>query len=106
MHAIWYVILNSIFCTIQEIANTLWSYATLGHHPGGSLLDAIAAQMVERIQHFRPQVLVSACSRLSLALVWDLMAAAAGSVIVVFPVAEPSQCKLPLVIPHRLSGTH
>lgn len=40
----------------QEIANTLWSYATLGHDPGSSLLDAIAAQMVERIQHFRPQV--------------------------------------------------
>ena len=41
----------------QEIANTLWAFATLGHDPGAVLLDAAAAQMVDNIAHFRPQVL-------------------------------------------------
>jgi FAST kinase-like protein, subdomain 1 len=41
----------------QEIANTLWSYASLGHDPGNALLDAMAIQMVERIQQFRPQAI-------------------------------------------------
>lgn len=41
----------------QEVANTLWSYATLSHDPGNALLDAMAIQMVERIQQFRPQAI-------------------------------------------------
>lgn len=43
----------------QEVANTLWSYATLGHDPGQSLRDAMAVQMVARIQQFRPQAIPS-----------------------------------------------
>ncbi|KAL3149096.1 hypothetical protein ABBQ32_001939 [Trebouxia sp. C0010 RCD-2024] len=39
----------------QEVANTLWSYATLGHDPNNLLLDAMAGQMAQNIQHFRPQ---------------------------------------------------
>lgn len=44
----------------QEVANTLWSYATLGHDPNNLLLDAMAGQMAQNILHFRPQV--SSCS--------------------------------------------
>ena len=40
----------------QEIANTLWSFATLGHDPKEQLLDAMGIQMIARIQQFRPQV--------------------------------------------------
>ena len=39
----------------QEMANLLWSYATLGHYPGDQLLDAMALHMVDRIQAYRPQ---------------------------------------------------
>lgn len=44
----------------QELANTLWSFASLGHDPSNQLLDTMAIQMVARIQGFRPQVR-SAC---------------------------------------------
>jgi hypothetical protein len=43
-------------CTAQ-VANTLWSYATLGHDPGAQLLDAIAAHMCDRMHVFRPQAI-------------------------------------------------
>ena len=39
----------------QEMANLLWSYATLGHYPGDQLLEAMALHMVDRIQAYRPQ---------------------------------------------------
>ena len=39
------------------MANTLWSYATLGHDPGAQLLDAIAAHMCDRMHVFRPQAI-------------------------------------------------
>jgi len=39
------------------VANTLWSYATLGHDPGAQLLDAIAAHMCDRMHVFRPQAI-------------------------------------------------
>ena len=31
------------------------AYATLGHDPGATMLDAAALQMAERVAHFRPQ---------------------------------------------------
>ena len=39
----------------QELANLLWSYATLAHYPGDALLEAMALHMAERIQAYRPQ---------------------------------------------------
>lgn len=40
-----------------QVANTLWSYATLAHDPGSQLLDAIAAHMCDRMHVFRPQAI-------------------------------------------------
>lgn len=51
------------------MANTLWSYATLGHDPGAPLLDAIAAHICDRMHVFRPQASSNSlwvCSRLLL----------------------------------------
>jgi hypothetical protein len=42
---------------VAQVANTLWSYATLGHDPGSQLLDAIAAHMCDRMHVFRPQAI-------------------------------------------------
>ncbi len=39
----------------EQVANTLWSYATLGHDPGPALLDAVAAHISARMHVFRPQ---------------------------------------------------
>jgi hypothetical protein len=47
---------HTTVCTAQ-VANTLWSYATLGHDPGAQLLDAIAAHMCDRMHVFRPQAI-------------------------------------------------
>ena len=46
----------------QELANTLWSFATLEHDPPPQLLDAMAFQIVTKIQGFRPQVQHSPCA--------------------------------------------
>ena len=40
----------------QEIANSLWAFATLEHHTGAQLLDASAVQIARRIEQFSPQV--------------------------------------------------
>lgn len=42
--------------TSQEIANTLWAFATLEHNPGSGMLDAAAVQIARRIEQFSPQV--------------------------------------------------
>ena len=42
-------------CFMQEMANLLWSYATLEHHPCDQLLEAMALHMVDRIAAYRPQ---------------------------------------------------
>ncbi len=39
----------------QEIANSLWAFATLEHHTGAQLLDAAAVQIARRIEQFSPQ---------------------------------------------------
>ncbi len=45
-----------MWCCVQEIANTLWAFATLEHNPGSGMLDAAAAQIARRIEQFSPQV--------------------------------------------------
>lgn len=42
--------------TSQEIANTLWAFATLEQNPGAGMLDAAALQISRRIEQFSPQV--------------------------------------------------
>ena len=42
--------------TSQEIANTLWAFATLEQNPGAGTLDAAALQISRRIEQFSPQV--------------------------------------------------
>ena len=42
--------------TSQEIANTLWAFATLEQNPGSGMLDAAAMQIARRIEQFSPQV--------------------------------------------------
>ena len=42
-------------CAAQEIANSLWAFATLEHHTGAQLLDASAVQIARRIEQFSPQ---------------------------------------------------
>ena len=44
-------------CVAQEMANLLWSYATLGVYPGEAMLGAMAIHMSERIQAYRPQAI-------------------------------------------------
>lgn len=38
----------------QELGNTLWAAAVLEHHPGAPLLDAAAAHILRRLEHFGP----------------------------------------------------
>lgn len=38
----------------QELGNTLWAFAVLEHHPGAPLLDAAAAHILRRLEHFGP----------------------------------------------------
>ena len=38
----------------QEVGNTLWAFAVLEHHPGAPLLDAAAAHILRRLEHFGP----------------------------------------------------
>jgi hypothetical protein len=44
-----------VTCLDQEVANTLWAVATLGHNPGATLLDAASVQILRRIDQFSPQ---------------------------------------------------
>ena len=56
---------SGLRCCAQEIANTLWAFATLEHNPGSGMLDAAAAQIARRIEQFSPQVPLSCLARLS-----------------------------------------
>ena len=40
----------------REMALTLWSYATLDHHPG-SFMDSAAQEAWQRLSKFKPQVI-------------------------------------------------
>ena len=40
----------------REMALTLWSYATLDHHPG-SFMDSAAQEACQRLSKFKPQVI-------------------------------------------------
>ena len=39
----------------QALSNTAWALATLGHLPGGGLLELLATRAADIISTFRPQ---------------------------------------------------
>ena len=57
--ALWLIAVRCGLGSVQDVANLLWGYGTLGRTPAPTLLQSIAAEAVLKVEEFKPFELIN-----------------------------------------------